>query len=315
MTAKWLEVVAAVVAIAATASCSTEHDPGHDVAPPALATDAGPAVDSDSDPDSERGEAGPDAAAPAAPPALGSCAGPAGKRVRTLIVGNSQIYFWDLPKLLSDISTSAPLPCPRVDAEGFTRGGQNLKRLWTEGDSTGQELATVIRSGSYDVVVIAESIDLVEPFKPVEEFTTYANAIIDAARASGARPMLYATPYPSQPEHRGFVEMATPQLALGRARSVTVAAGGLAWLRVWQVLPAIDLHHPDRGHPGYKGSYVSALVLYSAITGATPIGLTRSPPLECMRGSCPPTKDPITAEEAAVFQSAAWAEVRATALE
>lgn len=305
MTGRGVRVIAVV--IAASASCSDGDKPSHEGASPSPVAPNGSAPEPLAD-----GGAFDDGSADAAV-ALGSCAGPAGKRLRTLFVGNSQIYYWDLPKLLSDISESAPAACPRIDAEGFTRGGQNLHRLWTDGDALGRNLATVIGDGRYDVVVVAESIDLVEPDKPPAEFPMYANLIIDAARASGAVPVLYATPYPDQEGHRNFVEMAAPQLALGKARSVAVAAGGLAWLRVWQELPEIDLHHTDNAHPGHKGSYISAMVIYAAITRATPIGLTSSPPFECRPPSCPPP--PITAQEASIFQLAAWDEARATSFE
>lgn len=244
---------------------------------------------------------------------LGACAGPAGRTLRTLIVGNSQIYFWDLPKILSDISQSAPEACPRIAAEGFTRGGQNLKALWEGGDSLGRDLATVLHDGRYDVVVISECIDLVELPPPKEQFVTYATVMIDAVRANGARPILYASPYPNQEGHFGFVEMAVPQLELGQQKRVTVAAAGLAWLRVWNELPDIYLHHDDRSHPGANGSLISAMVLYAAITRATPIGLTTNPPIDCYRGMCPPSPL-VTAHEAEVFQRAAWEEAMATGL-
>jgi hypothetical protein len=253
---------------------------------------------------------------PHATPALGECAGGEGVTLRTLVVGNSQIYFQNLPKLLTDLAQSAPPACPRIAAEPFTRGGQNLNRLWNGGDSSGRDLATVIREGGYDVVVISECIDIVELDPPYENFAKYANLIIDAARASGALPVLYATPYVRKSDRWGYREMAAPQIELGRARNVRVAAGGLAWLRVWNELPTVELHHPDAEHPGYKGSIVSAMVIYAVITRGTPIGLTKTPPIDCdtprpwPTSSCPP----LTPAEGDVFQRAAWAEALATGM-
>jgi hypothetical protein len=57
------------------------------------------------------------------------------------------------------------------------------------------------------------------------------------------------------------------------------------------------------------------MVLYAAITRATPIGLTTSPPFYCNREPCPASPPEISAQEADVFQRAAWDEARATALE
>jgi hypothetical protein len=233
-----------------------------------------------------------------------------GKTLRTLIIGNSQIYFWDLPKLLADLSETAPRSSPHIAADGFTRGGANLEKLWEDGASDGRDLATTIAEGHYDVVVIAESIDLVEQPPPIERFEKYAGMLIDAARAAHAVPVLYATPYPDQEEHWGFREMAEPQLAFGAKREVSVAAGGLAWLRVWQELPEIDLHATDHAHPGYKGSVISAMVLYSVITHATAMALDPKLERSCGEEACPA----VSPGEAAIFQSAAWAEAEATGL-
>jgi hypothetical protein len=169
----------------------------------------------------------------------------------------------------------------------------------------GRRLSTVLASGAYDYVVIAESIDLVV-FRPPypARFREDGTRIALAARAGGAVPIFYATPYVEAPDTSGFHGMADPQIALGRELGVSVARGGLAWLRVWAERPAMDLYDPDRAHPGYRGSYTSACTIVSAITGGSPIGLAYRMSIPCHSTFCPP----ITADEAAVLQGAAWAE-------
>jgi hypothetical protein len=51
------------------------------------------------------------------------------------------------------------------------------------------------------------------------------------------------------------------------------------------------------------------MVIYSALTRASPLGLTTRPTIDCT-GECPP----ISPLEAEVFQRAAWEEARATGL-
>lgn len=256
-----------------------------------------------------------DAGTDARPSPIDASPGPCGtwtgrRPIRTLFVGNSQIDFWDLAQLVSDLSASAPPDCPRIVGERFTSGGANLQELWEGTDSRGRHLSEVIALGAYDAVVIAESIDLVElrpPFPAL--FVEYASRIIDATRAAGGVPFLYATPYVERPDTTGFFVMADDQLALGAALGVRVAAGGLAWLRVWSERPGIDLYYVDRQHPGYRGSYVSASVIYATITGASPVGLTNTPTTT----ACAPEPCPyIPPDEADVFQRAAWAEHLAT---
>jgi hypothetical protein len=229
--------------------------------------------------------------------------------IRTLFIGNSQIDFWNMARLVSSLSESANANCPRIMGERYTLGGANLRDLWEQSLPDGRRLPTTIAGGNYDVIVITESIDLAE-FVPAPfpaQFVDYATRIIEASRAAGATPILYASPYIERADRRGFHGQADPQIELGRELGVTVATGGLAWLRVWEELPTVDLYYRDRQHPGWKGSYISALVIYSAITGATPIGLTRMPVSQCEDGFCPP----ISEIEADVFQRAAWEEVQA----
>jgi hypothetical protein len=231
-----------------------------------------------------------------------------GAPIRALYVGNSQIDFWDLPRMVESLSESAPAECARVEGDRFTVGGANLMGIWEEARVDGLTLAETIAQGEYDVVVIAESIDLVEFVPPYpDQFVAYATRIAEAARAAGAEPILYATPYVERPDREGFHQMAAPQLALGRRLGIRVAAGGLAWLRVWEVDPARDLFWQDRAHPGYEGSVVSSLVLWATIVGGNPIGLTPMPASQC-ETPCPA----ITEADAAMLQSAALEEARAT---
>ena len=92
-------------------------------------------------------------------------------------------------------------------------------------------------------------------------------------------------------------------------RGISIATGGLAWLRVWEALPSLFLHHTDYAHPGYKGSMISALEIYAVITKASPIGL-RPARTKCGDEPCAT----VTEEELRVFETAAWAEAQATGL-
>ncbi len=229
---------------------------------------------------------------------------------RTLFVGNSQIRWHDLPRLVSEISRSSGAgDAASIEGEAFVRSGASLRQLLLHGDESGRDLNEALAVGRYDTVVIAESFRLFD--RPDDgypaKFVADATTIVSAARASGARPVLYATPYAERAGHEGFREMAAPQLELGGSLGVPVATGGLAWLRVWQALPDVDLYDLDRSHPGFRGSYIAALVLYATITRLNPVGLSHH-----YDGFWSDTRRSITLDEAAVFQHAAWAEYLAS---
>ena len=57
-------------------------------------------------------------------------------------------------------------------------------------------------------------------------------------------------------------------------------------------------YDPDKAHPGKKGSYIYACVLYAVLTGTSPIGLTHRVPNQ--------PEGTITPAEARKFQEAAW---------
>lgn len=235
----------------------------------------------------------------------GLCSGAAGRTVRVLFIGNSQIEVNDLPLIIEQLAASAPAACPRITTSRFTMGGANLRDLLAATIS-GRRLSQVIAAGDYDVAVIAESIDLAaytpDPFPA--QFYEDARTIIDAVERAGRRPILYATPYVEQPNHEGFQAMYMPQRELADEYSLTVAASGLAWIRVWADEPSLDLYYSasDRGHPNYRGSYISAATLYAAVLDATPIGLRNDVEIYCDTGPCPT----ISTADALRYQTAAW---------
>jgi hypothetical protein len=61
----------------------------------------------------------------------------------------------------------------------------------------------------------------------------------------------------------------------------------------------LDLYDPDKGHPGPKGTYIYACLLYACITGLNPAGLTSE--FKDIRDGIFITKD-----EAEKMQKAAW---------
>lgn len=219
------------------------------------------------------------------------CDGAPGRTLDVMFVGNSQIDVWNMARLVSSLSESAPPGCPRVVGRKHTRGGANLRDLW---ETTGLELD--ITDTTPDVVVITESIDLADsrPAFPAL-FIDYGTRVVEASRSVGARPIFYATGYVELPDRFGFTEMAEPQLALGEELDVEVATGGLAWLRAWEVDPSLDLYHSDRAHPGFHGSYLSALVIWATLMHASPIGLTNTPVTDCTEGPCAPISEALAA--------------------
>ena len=226
--------------------------------------------------------------------------------MRVLFIGNSQMTVCNLPGMIQRMSESAPEDAPRIESSPAAAGGRSLKLHWEAGD-TGDTPRALIAQGGWDRVVVQEIYSASR-----EDHETYAALLDDAVRRAGSRTLLFATASVTRhynaayryPESlRALNDM---QIEFGRKRGTPVAAAGYAWMRYLGPDPSegelLDLYDRDKGHPGVKGSYVYACLLYSVITGRSPVGLTHQ-----STGRDGVTVEP---EEAARMQQAAWDEYR-----
>lgn len=223
--------------------------------------------------------------------------------LKVLFIGNSQMQCFDLPQMIKVMSESAPADRPRISIGRALLGGRGLKGYWEAGERPGSPRA-MIAAEKWDGVVIQEIFNANEP-----QFQEYAAKFDAAIKKAGSKTILFATAnvteyyvksyrYPD-----AFKTLNDMQIAFGKKAGIPVAAAGYAWMRYLGPNPTekerLDLYHPDKGHPGPKGTYLYACVLYAVITGKTPEGLTSE--FKDIRGGITIPKD-----EAAGMQKAAW---------
>jgi len=188
--------------------------------------------------------------------------------LRVLYIGNSQLGFLghSLPGIIDDI-TLLNRSLPRIDSERVIEGGVGLKELWERGRARQQ-----IASNKWDCVVIHESV-----FQENEQqMLEYGKLFADLIAQRGARMIVLATPdvEGKKDDHRVMYEQSL-KLAAGYPRA-RVAGAGMAWLKVWEERPKLDLYRDgDRAHPGTPGYYLDALVLFATLTDKKPEGLYR----------------------------------------
>ena len=223
--------------------------------------------------------------------------------LKVLFIGNSQMQCYDLPQMMKIMSESAPAGSPRIEIGRALLGGKGLKGFWEAGEGQGSPRA-MIAAGKWDYVVIQEIFNAKE-----EPFQDYATKFDDAIRKSGSKTILFATANVTEHYSRSyrypdsFKKLNDMQVSFGKKKGIPVAAAGYAWMRYWGPHPTeqqmLDLYHKDKGHPGTKGTYIYACLLYAVITGKTPEGLTSE--FKTIRGGIA-----IPKEEAAKMQKAAW---------
>jgi hypothetical protein len=223
--------------------------------------------------------------------------------LRVLFIGNSQMQCYDLPQMIRIMSESAPGDNPRITIGRALHGGTGLREQWEIGDGQ-RSPRGMIAAGPWDYVVIQEIYTAKE-----QVFLEYAAKFDDEIRKAGSKTVLFATASvteryrPSFHYPTSFQTLNDMQISFGKKRGILVAAAGYTWMRYLGPHPSeeqtLDLYHKDKGHPGAKGTYLYACLLYAVLTGKSPEGLTSEFKTICDGIAIP--KD-----EAARMQKAAW---------
>jgi broad specificity phosphatase PhoE len=226
--------------------------------------------------------------------------GPTATVVRVLYIGNSQLYTCDVPGMVEALAASAGAGALVIESGRAFRGGCGLAGYWEAGDGPDTARGR-LAEGGWDVVVLQEAYDVWN-----EPFAAYAERWVAEVRARGARPVLLATAGMASAYPEGFLRLNETLTTWATERGLVCASAGLTWLTHLGPSPARDdvlrLYHPDQQHPGLRGSYLYACLLYAHITGGDPSGLTHT-----IAGA---GAEGLSADEAARMQAVAWEHYR-----
>jgi hypothetical protein len=199
--------------------------------------------------------------------------------IDVLFVGNSYVYFNNLPGLVEGISDG--LDGPVVRGTAHTHGGASLRAHLEDGHLPAIVSKGPAGGGAWDWVVLheqstlgtrydADSGELGSP----ETFATAAREVVKLVRAQGAKPALYMTwakaAFPKQ-----SATLSRAYRSIGTELDIPVAGVGEAWAEVRRLRPDLDLYVRDGSHPNAAGSYLAACVIYATVTGRSPLGAPR----------------------------------------
>ena len=201
-----------------------------------------------------------------------------------LFIGNSYTYFFDLPSLFADLCRANGHDV-RVDS--VTAGGRELHECLTEfssdlnvGDPLGKRISELLEEVEYDVLILQEQSCL--PYHNPELF--FAGAVGLSTIIGAWRTILYATwgrmDGSEDLDYFGWTRLSmtkglydsychAAQLVHGEVSPV-----GLCFAKAVETTPEIDLYDPDKSHPSYAGSCVTALCHYRTVFGEMPSDLS-----------------------------------------
>ena len=199
--------------------------------------------------------------------------------VDVLLVGNSYIYFNNLPGMIEGISTA--LDGPIVRGAAHTHGGQTLRGHIDDGHLPSLLSEGPEDGGDWDWVMLQEQSTLGTDYDrdsgmlgSPDDFHDAARDLAAMVKEAGATPALYMTwakeAFPSQSE-----TLSDAYRSIGTELGLDVAIVGEAWEEVRRLRPELGLYLGDGSHPNAAGSYLAACVIYAVVSGRSPLGAPR----------------------------------------
>jgi hypothetical protein len=206
-----------------------------------------------------------------------------GEGRRALFVGNSYLYFADIPGIVQALADSAG--GDKIAVETVAGPDVALIDHWNDGTATRE-----IRRGGWEWVILQQGPSSVD----VNRDTLRLAAQLFAGEIAqvSATPALFSA-WPSESRREDFaraIESYTLAAADVSGILLPVASG---WLAEWDLEPTATLYS-DGLHPSGAGAYLSALVVYAKLLGKTPRGL---PPNLRLRSGAIVVIDPALATQ------------------
>jgi hypothetical protein len=201
--------------------------------------------------------------------------------LEVLFIGNSYIYYNNLPDILEGIARS--VGDVSIAAQHHTHGGHMLYEHLEDGHIQAYLDSNDPRSRPWDYVILQEQSTLGARIQqaraglvgnPDDEFNTGVKGMRALLESHGHGIMLYMTwakkAFPEQID-----QLAAAYDDMGDRYDADVAPVGIAFAQVSEERSDIELYLQDGSHPSPAGSYLAACVFYAELTGQSALGASR----------------------------------------
>jgi hypothetical protein len=179
--------------------------------------------------------------------------------LRVLFVGNSLTHTNDLPAVVATLARGLGT---ELEYRTIAPGGTSLEDHWNAG-----AVPAELESGRWDAVVMQQGPSAL-PDSQVN-LREWADRLADLARAHGTRPALL-TVWPESYRAAALPDVISSYANAAEAAGAELYAAGVAWQSAWKRSPALPLYGPDGFHPSPLGTYLTALVVVTGLTGQQP---------------------------------------------
>lgn len=182
--------------------------------------------------------------------------------LRVLFVGNSLTYTNDLPAM---VAAFAEAEARAFEYETIAFPNFSLQDHWYQGDAR-----SALASGRWDVVVMQQGPSSLPENQHL--LRVWTEHFAEEGRQHGTEPALYMV-WPSAQFASSFPAVVQSYTQAAEAVDGLLLPAGAAWLAAWEHNASLALYSPDNFHPSDMGTYLAALVVYSGLTGTSPVGL------------------------------------------
>ena len=179
--------------------------------------------------------------------------------LRVLFLGNSLTYTNDLPQMVEALSAVGGR---RVRTTMIAGPNYGLEDLWRE-----PKVQDAIRSRQFDVVVMQQGPSALAASRT--DLVKWAKTFGAAIREHGAEPALYMV-WPSLDRSFDRARVSESYRIAAKECGCRLLPAGDAWLAAAKAKSTISLYGADGFHPSREGTYLAALVIWSALTGEDP---------------------------------------------
>jgi hypothetical protein len=208
---------------------------------------------------------------------------------RMLFIGNSYTGVNDLPETTRQLALSLG---EALVVASSAPGGYTFQQ-----HSTSPATLGLIDQGNWDFVVLQEQSQLPSfpPGQVASDCLPFAADLVDSIRAHSpcAGPVFYMTwgrqngdaqncaAWPPVCTYEGMqAQLRMSYLQMAQDNSAECAPAGVAWKRVREDFPAINLYAADGSHPSVAGSYLVACTIYSTCFRSSTVGATYTSSLD-----------------------------------
>lgn len=216
---------------------------------------------------------------------------------RMLFVGNSRMFFNDMPRMVRKIADSAGAN-QKYQITMWATPGETLEGHWNKG----KVKKLLDEGGWHEFVLQAESGAHHDEYR--SRFAEYGAKFVDDARKRGIPASLIVgwaygvDQFDGNPEGQAYhhARIQSDHRSLARTSGAKLINVGSTWRELEQSRPAFPLTS-DGNHPTVQGSYLAALVIYAHLSGDDLARVTFVP-------------DEMTAEEGALIREFAASSLR-----